>query len=221
MRIDVVRTATQAMVQTAIDTQAYSKQYRMALYTFGKSADKVGLLTVNNLTSSLNGLIGSANSVDLMSVKGQNQNSDQDTQFTNVLTSLASEVGTAGNGKTSGTPKKVVFLVSDGVTDEYNLLGCTKMIQGAGRCQSPIDTKLCQAIKDKGASIAVLYTTYYPLPTNNWYNTWIKPFQSEIGTKMKACASDGLYFEVSPSQGITEAMQAMFLKTASQVRLQH
>jgi hypothetical protein len=29
---------------------------------------------------------------------------------------------------------------------------------------------------------------------------------------MEACASSGLYFEVRPSQGITEAMSAMFLK---------
>jgi hypothetical protein len=29
---------------------------------------------------------------------------------------------------------------------------------------------------------------------------------------MEACASPGLYFEVSTSQSITEAMSAMFLK---------
>lgn len=51
-----------------------------------------------------------------------------------------------------------------------------------------------------------------PLPKNAWYNTWIKPFQSQIATKMQACASPGLYFEVSPTQGISDAMNALFLR---------
>ena len=58
----------------------------------------------------------------------------------------------------------------------------------------------------------MLYTTYLPLPTNAWYNTWIAPFSAEIGPKMQACASPGLYFEVSPTQGISEAMNALFQK---------
>jgi hypothetical protein len=32
-------------------------------------------------------------------------------------------------------------------------------------------------LKNKGYKIAMLYTTYLPLPTNGWYNSWIKPFQ--------------------------------------------
>ncbi|WP_204325651.1 hypothetical protein, partial [Stenotrophomonas maltophilia] len=66
----------------------------------------------------------------------------------------------------------------------------------------------CTAIKNRGIRIAVLYTTYLPLTTNSWYNTWIKPFQSEIPARMQDCASPGLYFEVSPTQGIADAMAA-------------
>jgi hypothetical protein len=36
---------------------------------------------------------------------------------------------------------------------------------------------------------------------------------------MQQCASPGLYFEVSPSQGIAEAMQALFQKAVGQARL--
>jgi hypothetical protein len=74
-------------------------------------------------------------------------------------------------------------------------------------------------LKERGIKVAVLYTTYLPLPSNGWYNNWIKPFQNEIGVKMKECASPGLFFEVSPSEGISEAMDALFMKTISVLRL--
>ncbi|HKY85462.1 MAG TPA: hypothetical protein VJL90_01740, partial [Pseudorhodoplanes sp.] len=67
--------------------------------------------------------------------------------------------------------------------------------------------------------IAGLYTTYLPLPTNDWYSTWIKPFSSEIGPNMEKCASPGLYFEVSPTQGISDAMTKLFQKVVQQARL--
>jgi hypothetical protein len=36
---------------------------------------------------------------------------------------------------------------------------------------------------------------------------------------MESCASPDLYFEVSPSQGISEAMTALFQKAVAQARL--
>jgi hypothetical protein len=66
--------------------------------------------------------------------------------------------------------------------------------------------------------VAVLYTTYLPLPTNAWYNSWIAPFADQIAAKMQSCASPGLYFEVGPNQGISEAMNA-FQKAVAMARL--
>jgi hypothetical protein len=36
---------------------------------------------------------------------------------------------------------------------------------------------------------------------------------------MKACASDGFYFEVSPTQGIADAMNALFRKAVADARI--
>jgi hypothetical protein len=36
---------------------------------------------------------------------------------------------------------------------------------------------------------------------------------------MPSCASPGLYFEVGPNQGVSEAMTALFKKAVSQARL--
>jgi hypothetical protein len=112
----------------------------------------------------------------------------------------------------------VLYFVSDGVGDFNNPSGCSQPTT-SGRCQEPIDTSFCKTIKDRGIKIAVLYTTYLPLPTNSWYNTWIKPFSAKIPTNMQTCASPGLYFEVSPSQGIAEAMNALFQRIVTKAYL--
>jgi hypothetical protein len=36
---------------------------------------------------------------------------------------------------------------------------------------------------------------------------------------MQSCASPGLYFEVSPTQGISDAMNALFQKAVTSARL--
>jgi hypothetical protein len=53
------------------------------------------------------------------------------------------------------TPQEVLFFVTDGVEDE---------IVNGSRVQSLMDPSYCTTIKNRGIRIAVLYTTYLPLP---------------------------------------------------------
>ncbi len=217
-RINVVAKATASLMDTAVATRKNVNQYRMAVYTFGEKAEDTKLLEVSPLSSDLATAKKKAADIDLMSIPYQGYNNDQQTDFDRAMTQIADKIGKPGNGTSAATPDKVVFFVSDGVGDSYKPSGCTKKLTG-GRCQEPIDTKLCTALKNKGYRIAVLYTTYLPLPTNDWYNTWISPFQSQIGTKMQDCASPGLYFEVSPTEGISDAMSALFKRVITSPRL--
>jgi Flp pilus assembly protein TadG len=225
-RIDVLRSATQQLMDTAASTQTYSSQFRMAIYDFGGSAQTAGLRSLFSLSSSLSSAKTAAGNIDLMTVNGQNDNNDQDTNYTNIFPAINSAIGAPGAG-TSSAPQKYLFFVSDGVADENNGGSCLKPTTG-GRCQSPINPALCTTIKNRGIKIAVLYTTYLALPTNNWYNTWIAPFNigpygpspnSEIANNMKSCASPGLYFEVSPTQGISQAMNTLFQKAVADARI--
>ena len=43
--------------------------------------------------------------------------------------------------------------------------------------------------------------------------------RSEVALKMAKCVTPGLYFEVSPSQGISEAMNALFAKAIADARI--
>jgi len=111
-----------------------------------------------------------------------------------------------GTGMAGSTPQEVLFLVTDGVQDASI---------GGKRVQSLIDPTLCTTIKDRGIRIAVLYTTYYPLPTNAWYNQYISPFQANIGPTLQSCASIGLYFEVNVGGDVSAALNALFQKAVS------
>jgi len=92
-------------------------------------------------------------------------------------------------------------------------------------------------MKARGVKIAVLYTTYLPLE-GNYYNDFYdqhvagyvydkhgknvvlkKSTTDQIASQMEACATPGLYFEVSPSQGIPAAMNALFQRVVSVVRI--
>ena len=228
-RIDVLRTATQQLMDTAKATATYSNQFRMAIYTFGASAKKPGLTTIQSPTTNLSTAKSSAAAIDLMTVPYQNYAGDTNTNFGDVLDDMNTTITVPGNGATSLTPLKYLFFVSDGVNDRINgSPGCSEPVTSSSdpqtgktyaRCQEPLNVSLCTTIKNRGIKIAVLYTTYLPLPTNAWYNSWIAPFSSKIATNMQACASPGLYFEVSPSQGISDAMNALFQKAVAQARL--
>ena len=110
-----------------------------------------------------------------MTIPYQGYNNDQCTNFDDVLTELNSKIPTPGNGTSATSPQKYLFFVSDGVNDANNPTSCSKPLHGGTRCQEPIDTSVCTTIKNRDIKIAVLYTTYLPLPTNAWYNTWIAP----------------------------------------------
>jgi len=227
-RIDVLRTATQSLMDTAATTQTYSSQFRMAIYDFGASSATIGLRSLFALSSSLSSAKSAAGNIDLMGVYGNNDSytADKDTQFSSLFPAINSAISSPGAG-TSSAPLKYLFFVSDGVADEYNP-SCLKSKASGNRCQSPINPALCTTIKNRGIKIAVLYTTYLNLPTNAWYNSWIAPFNSgpygpspnsEIAQNMQSCASPGLYFEVSPTQGISDAMNALFQKAVADARI--
>lgn len=235
-RIDVVRSATQQLMDTANSSQVVSNQFRAGVYTFGAKAEAMGLTKVASLSSNLSHVKSQASGVDLMTVPYQNYASDTDTNFDTILAAMNKEIGTSGDGSTPGKSQAVLFFVSDGVQDAATSSCLKTTVQGQDpqtgtkytRCQSPLNTATCTTMKSRGIKIAVLYTTYLALPTNGWYMSWIDPFNagpygpspnSEIAKNMESCASPGLYFEVSPTQGISDAMTALFLKASQQARI--
>src|ERR1700722_17675569 len=197
LRIDNLRTAVQNLMTTAQSTENSIKAtYRMAIYTFNYGFD-----TVATLTSNLTYAKTQAGNISIYEVPKQNWNNDTITNYDNAMTNINGLMPNPGTGAVNDKPQEVLFFVTDGVEDET--------VNGK-RQQSLMDPGWCTIIKNRGIRIAVLYTTYLPLPTNAWYNTYIAPFQAQIGPTLQSCASPGLYFEVNTNDDISAAMSALF-----------
>jgi Flp pilus assembly protein TadG len=231
MRIDVLRTATQQLMDTAQSTETFSNQFRMAIYTLGADATNRGLTSIQSLTTNLSTAKSSAGTIDLMTVPYQNYQDDTQTDLLDAMTNLNAAIPTAGTGTTSSSPLKYVFFVSDGVVDRTDNGGTCAASAWSGtgsdpvtgtsypRCEEPLDVSICTTMKNRGIKIAVLYTTYLPVPNNGWYNSTVAPWSSNIATNMQNCASPNLYFEVSPTQGISDAMNALFKKALAEAHI--
>jgi Flp pilus assembly protein TadG len=219
-RIENMASATSSLMSTATsDESADNAQYRMAIYTFNVS----GLTQIQALTSNLSAAAAAAAPIDVLEVyqnnwlTSTNQNNDTDTNFESAMQQINNIMPAPGTGLAGSSPQEVVFLVTDGVDDEVNSSSCSQSLSGT-RCQQPFNTTWCTTVKNRGILIAVLYTEYLPLPTNSWYNTWISPFQSQIGPNMQSCASPGLFFQITTDGDITTAMAALFQTAISQAR---
>jgi Flp pilus assembly protein TadG len=199
LRMDLLTQAVQNLMGTAQSTATSNNAtYRAGIYTFN-----IGFNTVTPLTSALSTAQAQAANIQLYEVPYQNWSNDAITNYTNAMTQIGTIMPNPGGGtRTAGdTPEEVLFIVTDGVEDE--------MVNGS-RVQSLMSNSYCTTIKNRGIRIAVLYTTYLPLPTNSWYNSYIKPFQTQIGPTLQSCASPGLYFQVSTDQDISNALAQLF-----------
>ena len=225
LRVDSVRNAVASLL-TAIQTnQTTLNNFRAGIYSFGPTDALDALTLVAPLSSSMPTVTTAANTIDLMTVK--DNNNDVQTNFSSIWGSLNANVPDSGDGSTLATSRKYVFFVSDGVNDG-NLAACNKPKTGS-RCQEPIDPALCQTLKTRGITIVSIYTTYLPITGNSWYDTYVKPYNSgpwspspnsEIATNMKACASTGFYEEVGPDDSLSTVMNTMFQRILATPRIQ-
>ena len=115
-----------------------------------------------------------------------------------------------GTNNLGDKPQEVLIIVTDGVEDEPS---------GGSRKQSYMGGATCTTIKNRGIRIAVLYTTYKPLPASSWYNTYIKTIQSQIGPALQTCASPGLYSVVDTGDDISGALKTLTSKVLTVAHL--
>ena len=244
LRINEVASATSSLMSTASNTETLNgqpppaagcgsscnvSQFRVALYDLGPKA-YINSPTplpyqVSPLTYDLNGLSAqSALQVQLQTVPTQNvaydgynndTDTDLDTSMTNLGAIMLSGAGAAGNGLTSATPQKVLFMVTDGMTDKNS----------GNRRMGPLNQTTCTALKNQGIKIAILYTTYIPssISADPWSVANVMPIISPtdtVGTALQSCASPGFFEPVSPGgTGIQAAMTALFQTVVASVRI--
>lgn len=232
LRIDEERSASQNLITTA-QTYATSNQvsYKMQFYGFnwthsGASSPLTALTSsmtdVKSLsTSSVPDLYAAQDNWYKNNCPYSNFcNSDMGTEFANAMSSLNAVMPAPGDGSSSATPQEVLLIITDGVPDEtYNGGRWTREL-------NPADLAQCSAIKTKGITIGIIYTTYSAdsITGDTWSQTVVGPHLSSVASTLQSCASTSsagapLFFEVGTDGSITNALAALFAMTLQTARL--
>ncbi len=231
-RIQNMASATQSLMTTAAATEASNNAtYQVAIYTFNGSSIPNAIyppVLGSPPSANLSAAKTAAANINVLEVCQNNDlvcgtnNNDTDTNFENAMSYINGIMPKPGTGAANNSPQEVLFIVTDGVDDEISST-CSQKTDGT-RCQQPFNTAWCTTVKNRGILIAVLYTEYLPLPasgtgSNSWYNSYVAPYQSQIGPNLQNCASSNLFFSVTTDGDITAAMQTLFQTAVTTARL--
>ena len=193
LRLDVLRSAVGNLI-TNIASLNKQGAFRLGLATFNEAFSVIypASSSISGATAALAQIAPDINDCS---------NNCPETYFTNAMSSLGPVVGVSGNGATQATSQKFLFIVTDGLVDQYS---------GSDRQIGPIIPSACAAIKAAGVTVLTLYTPYLPLTNNAFYNTYVAPIQSQIAPQLQACASSpALAYEADNAADIDARLQTM------------
>ena len=226
LRLDSEQTAAQDLIPFA-QTMATNNHvgYKLQVYGYDYGAPvklTASMTNVANLTTaSIPNLVG------LQTNYFQNNcptasvcNNDQSTEFATMFTAMNTAMPTPGDGSTATTPQQVMFIVTDGMSDEA-LSGTrnTRELRASHLAQ-------CNTIKARGIRIAILYTEYLPesLTGDSWSQINVAPYLPNIEPALRSCASTGsdgsaLFYKVTTDESITQALTELFALTVQSAHL--
>ncbi|UIJ43674.1 pilus assembly protein TadG-related protein [Sphingomonas cannabina] len=232
LRTDLVNKAVSDVTAVAKSTAAENgAKYRMGISSFFDQYQRVYPTTPiagSYVVSDLDSIKAHASDAVVPSyckqserICGQNDN-DTNTSFTNAFNGALSTMPLSpgdGTNVQGDTPQAILFLITDGMRDEaFNGNVNNRKI-------GPLPTELCDSVKARGIRIAVLYTEYLPgaLDKDPWSVTnvrdpLLKPVD-KISPPLIACASPGLYYEVTTDSDISAALAALFQKAVATAHL--
>ncbi|WP_343525787.1 pilus assembly protein TadG-related protein [Sphingomonas sp.] len=221
LRIDDEGTAVSKLTQNATDTSSKNgANYQIAIATFrgkggysviqSKTGDMAAAArTTKNLTPSL----FYANGCPTLACKSSEVGyGDRDSAHSDAMDQMNGTITTPGTGVNGAAPQGVLFIITDGMRDEF---------RPGGRPEAQIDTTKCDAIKARGVRIAILYTEYLPqsLDGDSWSQQNVKPYLYRVEPALQACASAGLYTKVTTDQDIYTALDALFQNAVATARI--
>jgi Flp pilus assembly protein TadG len=159
------------------------------------------------------------------------------TSYRSLLDGMAAKLPTAsGNGTraTNDTPQAILFIVTDGMSDEKASLVSGLYSNGSDRTRSELSgvrngtpasnshQAKCQAIKDRNIKIAILYTEYTAESIESDHpgqKNWVMGRLPNVENALEKCATPGLMFKVSTDADIAEKLSDLFRKAVATPRL--
>jgi Flp pilus assembly protein TadG len=146
-------------------------------------------------------------------------NNNNNTNFTTSMSNLASSVTASGSGATAAAPRKVLFLITDGMDDESDP-------QPTGT-RGVMPSSSCKPFKDMGYTVYVIYTPYYPLMDQTYLSSLMSIVEgtgtSSIAYALQQCSSSTgasdlstYYIRATDQASLTNGLQS-FLTSALSV----
>ena len=141
-------------------------------------------------------------------------NNDVDTSYDNALSSVNAQMPDPGTGANGAKPQEVLFIVTDGVEDESVNGARNYLFNGTAAAW-------CDTIKTtRKIRIAILYTTYLPIPNDPWYRDNLQQnVAPHIAANLQACASPGLFYQAGVSDDLSADLKQLFQTTVASSRL--
>ncbi|OWV72407.1 hypothetical protein ATY76_06145 [Rhizobium sp. R339] len=240
LRADVAGDAVREVLDMIDESDANHERIKIGLYSLGDTLTEV--LTPTLSTDTARTRLADA-SYGLTSAT-----SKAATYFDVSLATLKQKVGAGGDGTSSGSPLKLVLLLTDGVQSQREWVtdGVNKnRTYGAyWNKVAPLNPEWCGYLKNQSNTMAVLYTEYLPITSDwgynatvgstmasaNWKNTWGGTMDSGVSSSitrrdyipyaLAGCASSkSLFISASSSSEITAGLSTLFTQYLSSVRL--
>ena len=213
LRLDAAKQGAQQIAATATSLRVHPRQFRLSLYTLGQRMEELfGKPLTQDLAPTADLAAFSRAVADVMPimVTGDNQEGSAGTYLRQALERLQASIPQAGDGTSEGAPRQVVLLVSDGLADSYMPDGGCATPDWWGRCIEPLDNRLCDILKARGVTVAVIHLPFYAEPDLPFYRLTIQPFEQKLQDNMEACASPGFYRQVDFGGDISSSMNELF-----------
>ena len=218
LRVTAETTAVSQLMTVAQSVAtANNVTYRMSISRFARLSKFSNIQTLtNNLPTA--GTTAAAQTIDAYYSNNcptsSSCNNDTDTATSDAFTKLTAIMPTTpGNGSnTAGdTPQAMMFLITDGMRDEF---------RPGGQPEVAIDTSLCDTIKNRGIRIAILYTEYLPASlSDSWSQSNVAPNLYKDAPALQSCASTGLFYQVTTNSDISAALNALFQQAVASAHL--
>jgi Flp pilus assembly protein TadG len=231
LRIDEEQAAAQNLIPVAVaSANSNNVTYKMQFfkYDWTHAAAASPVTTINTMTN-----VNSLSSYTVPDFYASQDNwyrnncptsslciSDMGTETANMLTAMNTTMPAPGDGSTAASPQEVLFVITDGVSDE------TYSSTRWNREFNPTDLTACTTIKNRGIRIAILYTKYLPeaLTGDSWSQSNVAPYLTNVAPALQSCAStqsggSPLYYEVTTDQSISDALAALFRLTVQTAHL--
>jgi len=208
LRYQVVNQGIQNLLTYLNSSSTFKTYVRVGLWSFDSS-----LTQMSALTSSFSSVSNNFPAPGLAS-----SDSAAATPFDSLIGNFVSIVGNGGDGTSLASPQKLVIIATDGVNDPTRAW----VSQTSLRPQVKVfDTSFCTTLKNKGITVAIINTPYYPMTWDWGYNATLGQSGSlggatrvdDIPIALSACA--GNYFiRTSDPATIQSAFTTLFTKAA-------